>query len=359
MSMRGITLTGPAVADLLADLDGQLAAAPAHGHTIGFVYASDRLAADFAALVDGLKARTGIATWIGTVGIGVLSGLHEFFDEPAAVLLLTDLAADAVTLIPPGAAGALRPDPALVLLHADPRTPDGYDRLDALIAAGGGFGVGAILSARGPAAMVAGDVGTGGLTGAVFGRDVPLMTGLTQGCAPIGPARIVTAAKGDLLLALDGEAPLDCLLADLGIPDLAALASNQPPIHAALLVAGSDRADYTVRNILGLDPEQGVMLLAAEVPAGTRLQFVRRDRDAALVDLERLLDDCRRRGGAPRAALYINCIARGRHLFGDPETELAVLRAALGEIPLAGLYANGEIYHDRIYGYTGVLLLFL
>jgi len=27
-------------------------------------------------------------------------------------------------------------------------------------------------------------------------------------------------------------------------------------------------------------------------------------------------------------------------------------------VPLVGFYANGEISHDRIYGYTGVLALF-
>ena len=31
---------------------------------------------------------------------------------------------------------------------------------------------------------------------------------------------------------------------------------------------------------------------------------------------------------------------------------------ALGDVPLAGFYANGEISHNRLYGYTGVLTLF-
>ncbi len=34
------------------------------------------------------------------------------------------------------------------------------------------------------------------------------------------------------------------------------------------------------------------------------------------------------------------------------------MQSALGEVPLVGFYANGEIAGDRIYGYTGVLALF-
>ena len=30
----------------------------------------------------------------------------------------------------------------------------------------------------------------------------------------------------------------------------------------------------------------------------------------------------------------------------------------LGEFPLVGFFANGEISHDRLYAYTGVLVLF-
>ena len=30
----------------------------------------------------------------------------------------------------------------------------------------------------------------------------------------------------------------------------------------------------------------------------------------------------------------------------------------LGDIPLAGFFANGEIFHNRFYAYTGVLTVF-
>jgi len=81
---------------------------------------------------------------------------------------------------------------------------------------------------------------------------------------------------------------------------------------------------------------------------------------AAEADLERMLADVSRRaGGRARAGLYFSCIARGTNLFGSESEELKQVRNALGDIPLVGFFANGEISNDRLYGYTGVLALFL
>ncbi len=38
---------------------------------------------------------------------------------------------------------------------------------------------------------------------------------------------------------------------------------------------------------------------------------------------------------------------------------MRLIRDELGDLPLAGFYANGEISNNRLYGYTGVLALFL
>jgi small ligand-binding sensory domain FIST len=62
--------------------------------------------------------------------------------------------------------------------------------------------------------------------------------------------------------------------------------------------------------------------------------------------------------GAPKGALYHTCLGRGRHLFGEDSAELRLIRETLGDVPLVGFYANGEISHHRLYGYTGVLTVF-
>jgi small ligand-binding sensory domain FIST len=45
-------------------------------------------------------------------------------------------------------------------------------------------------------------------------------------------------------------------------------------------------------------------------------------------------------------------------LFGEPGVETQIIRECLGDFPLIGFFANGEISRDRLYGHTGVLTLF-
>jgi small ligand-binding sensory domain FIST len=68
----------------------------------------------------------------------------------------------------------------------------------------------------------------------------------------------------------------------------------------------------------------------------------------------------RRAGPAkPRGALYYTCTARGPNLFGPDSLELKRIADALGDVPLVGFFCAGEISNSRLYGYTGVLSLFL
>jgi small ligand-binding sensory domain FIST len=56
--------------------------------------------------------------------------------------------------------------------------------------------------------------------------------------------------------------------------------------------------------------------------------------------------------------VYVSCCARGAALFGEPGVETRLIREGLGDFPLVGFFANGEISRDRLYGHTGVLTLF-
>jgi small ligand-binding sensory domain FIST len=57
-------------------------------------------------------------------------------------------------------------------------------------------------------------------------------------------------------------------------------------------------------------------------------------------------------------AVYVSCSGRGGPHFGGDSAELQWVRHALGDVPLVGFFANGEIAHHRLYGYTGVLTVF-
>ena len=57
------------------------------GANLGFVYASDHFAGKLKDVTAVLRRITGIADWVGSVGIGVMGGNEEFYDRLALTVL--------------------------------------------------------------------------------------------------------------------------------------------------------------------------------------------------------------------------------------------------------------------------------
>lgn len=343
--------------------------APPAGANLGFLYLSDRLAADAADVLDAARRETGVETWIGTLGVGVCGTGRECFDEPAVALMTAALPAGGFAAFDAGrdelaSFVARRPwkEPGgLGIVHLDPRNPRTFPLVSALGEASGSFLVGALTSSRGAyAQFAAGTISTSGLSGVLLSPDVPVATALTQGCAPLGASHVVTRARDNVALELDGRPALEVFKEEIGellARDLRRVAGY---VFAAVPVEGSDLGDYMVRNLTGLDLRQGSIAVADELRQGQPLMFCRRDRQSAEADMARMLDGLKRRlPGPAKAALYHSCLARGPNMFGEGSAELKAIERALGPIPLAGFFGNGEISNARIYTYTGVLTVFL
>jgi small ligand-binding sensory domain FIST len=222
------------------------------------------------------------------------------------------------------------------------------------------FLVGGLASARGDAATVANGVSRSGLSGVLFSDRVGLITRLTQGCTPIGPHHRITEAQRNILVRLDGEQAIDVLKRDIGEPLASDLSAIGGVIFAGLPIQGSDTGDYLVRNLVGIDPNHGLIAIGDLVETGRDLMFCRRDAETAREDLIRMLHAMKDRlTRPPRGGVYVSCLGRGANLFGAGSEELKSIASVLGEVPIVGFYANGEISQDRLYGYTGVLTLFL
>ncbi len=339
----------------------------AAGATLGIVYATDAFAAEFDAIVAALRAATGIADWVGTVGFGVVAGDAEHFDEPALAVMTGMLPRETFRLLPPTAqpgerdalaAWARAHDGAVAVIHADGDEPGLPERLAELAESTGAYVLGGLGSSRSVLPQVAGAIGRGALSGLLLAPGAVAASGLSQGCSPIGPARRVTAAHDNVVETIDDRPALERLQDDLeALPDAERDAAARR-LHVALPVAGSDTGDYLVRNLVGVDPKRGWVAIGDTAEAGQAIRFVRRDRAAAEADLARMAAAARRRAGtAPAAALYFRCVARGPNLFGPGARELAILRREIGDVPLVGVFCNGEIADARLYGYTGVLAL--
>src|SRR5210317_1953000 len=72
---------------LLEDCRNQLGDIPPEAN-FGFLYLSDALAEMAEPLIERLKERTGITAWVGTVGIGIIGGEEEYYDEPAMAIMI-------------------------------------------------------------------------------------------------------------------------------------------------------------------------------------------------------------------------------------------------------------------------------
>jgi len=341
------------------------------GANLGFLYVTDPFADDLPAIRRFFAERTGIAHWLGAAGIGICATGAEYFAEPAVAVMLAHVAERDMRFFAAGdgraaTLGALTrpfvadPGAAFGVLHADPRTPDLQDTVAGLAAQSGAFLIGGLLSSRGRQSHLAKDVVEGGVGGALFSPAVGVATALTQGCTPIGPVHQITAAQGNVVITLDGRPALDVFRETIGDILARDLRRTVGYIFAALPIPRSDRGDYLVRNITGVGTADGVFAIGEMVEVGQSLMFCRRDPESARHDLARMLEDLAKRGGRrARGGLYYTCVARGPNLFGKDSEELKAIQGALGEVPMVGFFGNGEICHDRLYGYTGVLGLFL
>ncbi len=337
---------------------------------LGMLYVTDAIGDALPAALDRLKRATGIDEWVGSVGIGVCATGREYFDEPAAAVMIADLGQESYRVFDTirddlgefsrdNGAWIAQAPARFGIVHADPRNQRTADIVAELAEELDGFLVGGLSSSRAVPAQIAGAVTEGGLSGVLLSESVAVATALSQSCMPIGASHEITDCRGNILIELDGRPALDVFKEEIGEQLASDLRQVAGLIFAALPVSGSDTGDYLVRNIVGFDVDRGLVGIGELVERGSLVQFCRRDSDAAAQDLDRMVDSVKRRaGGDARGGLYFSCLARGPNMFGEASREMRLIERALGDVPLVGFFCNGEISHNRLYGYTGVLTLF-
>jgi small ligand-binding sensory domain FIST len=346
--------------------------------TLGWCYLSDYYAPAAEAILDELRLRFPGLAWVGTVGVGVAASGVEYIDEPALVLMIAPLPRQSFRLF-----SGLQPLPAVssgftahaAQVHAEGSTPDLQELIHELSArTATGYLFGGLSSARNRTVHIADGVFTGGISGVAFGPEVDLISRVTQGCQPIGPWRNITEGERNFVVSLDGKPALDCVLQDLGLDRTLsdhALSQALSGTLVGLITTAEDvptrpgqfGADTIVRHLVGVIPQYRALAIAEQIEPGMRLAFCTRNAAAAKLDLVRIATEIRAELESDAArhmagAVYVSCAGRGGPHFGARHAELQVVRHALGEVPLVGFFAGGEIARHHLYGYTGVLTVF-
>ncbi len=380
------------------------------GMNLGFIYITDALAEDAGSIITLFKSVTGIEHWVGCTGIGVAGNGAEIVDKPAIsamigafdmqdVLFFTAHHESVKSLDKLIAPWLKTHQPMLVLAHGQGEADNlPVYTLDQVAESFGGFVAGGMTSSRVRHLHFGKEISEKGFGGAAFSDEIQVASMLSQGARPIGNIYEITKADGNVIIdvrdtkndsIIKPEDAFHLAIKTLveekaGVDaDKIVLKQNetglqipdeykdlfQGEMHIGFPVAGSDQKDFLVRNILGIDPEEGALAVSETPIEGSHIQFVHRDDESVRADLSKMLVNMRSRIQkqqgvfAPKGGIYISCVARAMTKF-DPESEIPggemkLIQEVLGDIPLTGFYGAGEISGGRIYGYTGVLLLFL
>jgi len=176
---------------------------------------------------------------------------------------------------------------------------------------------------------------------------VRIETVVSQGCRPIGEALPVTRAEEHLLYELGSRPAYQVLEQAFNTLAEADKQRARGNLFAGLVVDEYKekfaRGDFLVRNILGADPATGAVVVGAHPRTGQTLQYQLRDAVSADEELKALLAPLARRAEKPVASLLFCCNGRGKNLFGSPDHDARVVAEALGPLPSAGFFCNGEI----------------
>ncbi len=214
-----------------------------------------------------------------------------------------------------------------------------------------------------------GDVYEEGGVAISVGGDVKLAGVISQGCTPIGDTWTLTRVEQNLIHKIANRPAYEVLSETVNeMP-----ADEQKKVRGNLFIGlvvneyldDFHRGDFLVRNLLGGDPQTGVLAVGAMPRAGQTMQFQRRDAEAATEDMNELLGRTHIQLGG--ATVYGGCLCccngRGKHLFGESGHDAQLVQKKFGGIGLSGFFCNGEIgpvgQKNFLHGYTASLALFV
>ncbi|HEX2871013.1 MAG TPA: FIST C-terminal domain-containing protein [Polyangiaceae bacterium] len=212
------------------------------------------------------------------------------------------------------------------------------------------------------------------------GITMPLVRA-SAACRLLMPLKTITKTRGSMVLEIEGAPALEVLssVADnledqplvfvaLAPPVRDDPVTTDPALERRLEQRHSERPperpEVLIRAVQGVDPVRRGLLVSDEVRPGMRLAFAVRDAKAAREDLQTAVRELLREanGAAPRFGIYINCAGRGSSLYGQKDVDLKILKARLGELPLAGMQSSFEVSEvagkPALQLYTGIVGIF-
>ncbi len=261
-------------------------------------------------------------------------------------------------------------DTKLFMLLADPFTAPMDDVLRSFNQFHPGIPIigGIVSGSRGPGQSILffnDQVFNTGAVGITFSGTFEADIIVSQGCRPIGDPFIVTEAKDNVVVSLDGMPPLACLQNLFPQLPLEEQELLQKGLFLGIAVDPEKelfgRGDFLIRGVISIDDQTGAMTIGDYINKNDIVQFHVRDARTAKEDLELLLTP-QKFVAPPQGALLFSCNGRGTHLYDHPNGDISTIQKALGKVNLSGFFCAGEIGpiggKNFLHGFTASMVLF-
>jgi small ligand-binding sensory domain FIST len=191
---------------------------------------------------------------------------------------------------------------------------------------------------------------------------------VAQGCRAIGKTSRVTKCDKNLLYELDGKPAVLVLKEAIErLPERDQKLAKEAIFLGVAMDEFQEKfvsGDFLVRNIYGIEPMSGALLVGEALRPERTVQFHLRDAESSADDLRSMLRRYIENGdGRPSSgALLFSCMGRGFSLYGRTNHDSDCLREYLGEVPIGGFFCNGEIGpvgdSTFLHGYTSSFGIF-
>ncbi len=177
---------------------------------------------------------------------------------------------------------------------------------------------------------------------AFYGDTLEISSANFGGWTSFGPERIITKSNNNVLYELDGKPALDLYKRYLG--DKAKELPKSALLYPLSVITTENEAAI-VRTILNIDENNNTMILAGDVPEGSRVQLMMSTVDDIANGARTAAElAMKNRKNKPELAILVSCV--GRKLVMDQRTEEEVeeVISVIGDnAVVSGFYSYGEM----------------
>lgn len=213
-----------------------------------------------------------------------------------------------------------------------------------------------------------GEIHSAGAVGLTLRGNIAMDTIVAQGCRPIGDPLFVTWAEDNIICQLEGRRATEVLselYESLSGDDQELFRTS---LHLGVVMHEGEQVyrhgDFLIRNVIGMDPDSGVLAVGEQLNNGQVVQFHLRDARTSATDLETMLDRCKQDLGTaiPSGTLLFSCLGRGEQLYGVAHHDSRMIASNFDQVPVGGFFCNGEIGpiggRSFLHGYTSSIAVF-